>query len=426
MNEKNKKIAARIICLLFACFLLSAIELSARFLFPQKDNLSVILNVLKPDAALFWRLKPNLNTMFQGVNLKTDAWGFRVKDKGVKLKKDKDVVRIMCLGASPTFGWGIDVKEAYPAQLEKMLITRTGRKNIEVVNCGMIGYTSYQGVNFLKNEIIKFSPDVVTVSYGVNDLDKYRFYRNSRKSDREIGDENKPVVFLENIFERSRLFRALRKAVSEKKEQSISRPKDIRKLYSEKRRVSLQEYKDNLERIIDIADKNNIRLIFVKMKVGFPFDGVPVEESLEKATRRYIYDSFAFSEQGNYDNAISILNRAVKINPYSAKSFFYLGVNYSAKKMPDAGKKYFEKSKQMELFECAVLSCEYNRIMGESAEKYAIPIVDAAAMIDKVKQDSGQDLFLFPNHDFVHLNGLGHEFIGRDIADCIIEHKYLD
>ncbi|MCK4917225.1 MAG: hypothetical protein KAS51_03305 [Candidatus Omnitrophica bacterium] len=36
--------------------------------------------------------------------------------------------------------------------------------DIEVINAGIIGYTSYQGNLFFKNEILKLSPDVIIVS----------------------------------------------------------------------------------------------------------------------------------------------------------------------------------------------------------------------------------------------------------------------
>ena len=84
-------------------FLMVTLEAVARLIFPKEDKLEEILNVLEQDPVLFWRQRPNLEVMFQGVKVETNQLGFR--DTRNSYDKNKNVFRIVCLGASPTFGW---------------------------------------------------------------------------------------------------------------------------------------------------------------------------------------------------------------------------------------------------------------------------------------------------------------------------------
>lgn len=83
-------------------------------------------------------------------------------------KKSSFTKRIISLGGSSTMGWPLkDPSAPYPAKLEKML-QKDGNK-VEVLNAGVGGYTSFQGVKFLEEELLKWSPDAVTFCFGAND-----------------------------------------------------------------------------------------------------------------------------------------------------------------------------------------------------------------------------------------------------------------
>ena len=74
--------------------------------------------------------------------------------------------RIIALGDSNTFGWTVDDGANWPAQLQGLY--DAAGPGTEVVNAGVWGYTSFQGLRRF-NEIVRFSPDVVLVSFGGNE-----------------------------------------------------------------------------------------------------------------------------------------------------------------------------------------------------------------------------------------------------------------
>ncbi|MCX7648424.1 MAG: hypothetical protein N2Z60_07425, partial [Elusimicrobiales bacterium] len=88
----------------FFIFILSIflIELISRITY-KETYYDKIIKILTQDSALLWKTKPNLNTIFESVVLKTNSLGFRNHEISVKTKK-----RIIIMGASPSFGWGVD------------------------------------------------------------------------------------------------------------------------------------------------------------------------------------------------------------------------------------------------------------------------------------------------------------------------------
>lgn len=101
-----------------------------------------------------------------------DALGFRGPE--VELPKPPGTFRIVCMGDSTTFGvWNegfLQVRgfTSYPQELAALLATN-GYAHVEVINAGVLGYTSAQGVAQLLAQIVRLEPDVITVRLGNND-----------------------------------------------------------------------------------------------------------------------------------------------------------------------------------------------------------------------------------------------------------------
>lgn len=78
--------------------------------------------------------------------------------------------RILCLGDSITFGLDVDDNQTYPHQLEQILKqTTSAPSKPEVINAGVWGYTSRQGLIYLREKLLQFHPDLVIIEFGFND-----------------------------------------------------------------------------------------------------------------------------------------------------------------------------------------------------------------------------------------------------------------
>jgi len=137
--------------------------------------------IFEGDPLLLWRLKPNLNhAVWDYTVLSTNAQSFRA-DYPIG-RKEPGTYRIVCLGDSVTFGYRVPVVWPdkpteydpewlpYPMLLEKQLRAANPNRKIEVFPMAVPGYTSHQGLAWLRRDIGWLQPDLVIASFGWNDV----------------------------------------------------------------------------------------------------------------------------------------------------------------------------------------------------------------------------------------------------------------
>ncbi|MBE0545288.1 MAG: hypothetical protein IH623_28450 [Verrucomicrobia bacterium] len=147
------------------------------------------LEIYEPDARLYWRLKPN-QTCFTKVGRKPvriDSHGTRGTE--FTAQKPANTLRILSLGDSRTFGWGLSEAETYSVELGRLLqanldgelsstaaggeagsptagvnafTARAGRR-VEVINAGVNAWSYQQMLVFYRDIAVAWQPDVVIV-----------------------------------------------------------------------------------------------------------------------------------------------------------------------------------------------------------------------------------------------------------------------
>ena len=100
-------------------------------------------------------------------HVSTNSHGFR--DRELTLEKADTAFRIVCLGDSWTFGANVDQQHAYPQRLGALLDQRYPNASVEVLNLGVMGYTSRQGLELLRRTASDLRPDIVLIGFGMND-----------------------------------------------------------------------------------------------------------------------------------------------------------------------------------------------------------------------------------------------------------------
>jgi len=132
------------------------------------------------DPLLCWRLKAGLrNIWWDFTPVTTNAQHLRM-DRDLGAKKG---VRILVLGDSVTFGYRVPVahdrqqptqfdaaEKPYPALLAAALRAKISGRQTEVLPLACPGYTSGQGLAWLKRDIAKLKPDIVIACFGWNDV----------------------------------------------------------------------------------------------------------------------------------------------------------------------------------------------------------------------------------------------------------------
>jgi lysophospholipase L1-like esterase len=161
------------------------------------------------DPLLCWRLKANLRGIWWDYTpVTTNARHLRM-DREVGEKK---AVRVMILGDSVTFGYRVPTahdagkplefdatEKPYPALLEELLLAKFPGRDFEVLPLACPGYTSWQGLAWLKRDIEELKPDIVIACFGWNDV------RSAGLPDRITMPSSGAQVFVRRLIGNSQL-----------------------------------------------------------------------------------------------------------------------------------------------------------------------------------------------------------------------------
>jgi len=123
---------------------------------------------LSPNKKLVYELMPGIDMTFGHRTLKTNQDGMR-EERDYARTKPADGVRIVGLGDSGMFGWGVDQGQDYLSVLERRLRQELGESN-EVLNLAIPGYNSGQQVEMLRHRGLAYDPDIVVVGWCDNDF----------------------------------------------------------------------------------------------------------------------------------------------------------------------------------------------------------------------------------------------------------------
>ncbi len=238
--------------------------------------------IFEGDPLLMWRLKPNLHQAYWDyTTVSTNAQHLR-HDRPLQAK-ETGTFRILSLGDSVTFGyrvppvWPERPKDfnpdwvPYPTLLERSLRAANPGRKVEVITMAVPGYTSHQGLAWLRRDINNLRPDLITISFGWNDVSF------SDVPDREAIRTEWYVVGTRWMIVHSQAFAHITKWLRAK-QAAAARPQ--RPLA----RVSRQEYLNNFRQMVGLARANGASVVII----GAPYrdaDTNPPEAELMSSYR---------------------------------------------------------------------------------------------------------------------------------------------
>jgi lysophospholipase L1-like esterase len=158
------------------------------------------LLILKNDATLIWKNEPGVRRtyldVFSPVHTGRDriallrrfmpavpqefrsnpTWDVRINSDGYRGEEmsaapPPSTVRIACVGDSWTFGMPVGQDQTYPSRVAAWLRQEQPAARYEVENFGVLGYSSFQGLQLLRTRVLDFHPDIVVIGFGMNDSD---------------------------------------------------------------------------------------------------------------------------------------------------------------------------------------------------------------------------------------------------------------
>jgi lysophospholipase L1-like esterase len=252
---------------------------------PRVDNPFFMLvrvfeypDYFQKDHSLFWRLRPNIKEGTEFLvpgSYRTNSLGLRGAD--VSLPADNNRTRIACFGNSCTFGWRLQEKETYERQLEQKLNTQAAVTRFEVFNCGIPGYSTFQGLRMVREYLPILKPQIVTICYGWND----HWAAGFDIEDKDQRTAPQWVLNAQNLLSESHLYRSIKYLLLAKYEKTRQYQYDRQSVHH---RVSVDDFDLNLRDIIAFCRSNGARPILLTTPVGDIDPGVinPMEDYHER------------------------------------------------------------------------------------------------------------------------------------------------
>jgi lysophospholipase L1-like esterase len=284
----KRRLAYAAIIYLSFLLLLAAIEIGTRLTMSHVSSLDLFVvtaqqkaqvadakqsGIFEGDPLLLWRLKANLDhVVWDFTVLSTNADHLRSEQSSRSLGSEHPgMIRIVCLGDSVTFGYRVPVVWPdrpteydptwlpYPMLLEKELRAANPGQNIEVITMAVPGYSSNQGLAWLRRDIEKLQPDLLTVSFGWNDASF------SDVPDREAFRTNWPAVALRWLVDHSQAFAHathwLRAREASKRQAEHATQSQLRRRPVP--RVPQQEYLSNMLAIVNLARQRGTSVMVI-------------------------------------------------------------------------------------------------------------------------------------------------------------------
>lgn len=126
------------------------------------------------DDSIVYELRPGARGRFRGVPVAINTLGMRDAERG--LAKGTQTVRIVGIGDSLMFGWGVRQEESFLSLLEQRLNASSSQRSFEVWNLAVPGYNSVQEVATFAAKAERIRPDLVIVSWVGNDMELPTFF----------------------------------------------------------------------------------------------------------------------------------------------------------------------------------------------------------------------------------------------------------
>lgn len=325
---------------------------------PYETSPQGLWKILTYDPVTFWKGRPF--APLPGSDERLNARGLRGSD--FSTRKPLNVERIVCMGDSGTFGvvHHGDIKftydPTYSTEIERLLNDTPRRRKVEVVNAGVIGYSTLQGLRQLKHIIREWEPNVITIRYGVNDHGRLRFEHPPTAEPRNafvraVNDlllEQRSFQFLirtRDTMQRTALRRALAEATTPRAPAPASPAQN---------RVPLSEFDYNLRRLVTEARALGAQVVLLTAPLAPLVDEILTNQKFLEGAGYASYDDLVAAHH-RYEDAVRTVAADLRVA------------------LVDSSRRFAERG----------------------AEEF------------------------FTRYDLVHPNGEGHRAIARDLADLL-------
>jgi len=395
-------------------------------------------------AATFWVPDPELGARPRPNYRGPDEQGFGVRLSSLGLRNPEVEVpappgrtRVIAMGDSVTYGFAVAEDETYPRVLEAELAAR-GLTDVEVVNAGISGTTTYQGAVFLERDLLRLEPDVVLFAYMNNDRWESRGQVHTQEAIRAAYDGQRwPYVLhrfalgrvvnrfraggLDGVLQTPAARRVLAERIASRQAREVVLPpprplvpagpgdRRLERIAAFGRMVptvGLEQRRRLCDRVADLAQEHGFRLVFLNF-YDHPYMVAPLRRARERlelgdaeGAREALLDYFSTAPVPETSGG-RLMDFDLRANHDLATAYDLLGT-------PEAERSfYFPRSNFVR--KPLYLDVEVNGVASEVAQRRGVEVIDF--------DDLGFEAYI----DHIHLTPAGHRIVAARIADVLAE-----
>ncbi|WP_043600381.1 SGNH/GDSL hydrolase family protein [Solidesulfovibrio magneticus] len=132
---------------------------------PHPKFYSDLAGSLRPDVRAVARWHPDLPFLYT-----TDKQGLRNSVPPVAQANR----RILCIGDSYTFGFGVPDAQTFPSQLQMLLNSWPGPNRFQVVNAGVMGIGIIENLHYFQTKANRMPADLMVLQFNIYDIELLR------------------------------------------------------------------------------------------------------------------------------------------------------------------------------------------------------------------------------------------------------------
>jgi|GEM_PF-1794197 len=353
------------------------------------------------DGRLHWKLRPDVETTFRDVTVRTDHHGFR-SDEPVPGRRV-----VLCLGDSTPFGYRVGQQDPFPARLQTRL-NKTGGPGPEwsVLNAGVPGYTSHQIRRQAEELVPRWKPSVIVVCVGNNEAWPVE------RSDRQLDTDRAVTGRIVSVLSASRFL----VWAAEKIRREEPRPFIAPTLDHAVPRVSLDEFGENLRAIAQLARDSGARLVLLSPPVNLYWPPMRFNQFEGWEEWQALYTRLQELRGAGEGGKITELARAaLAAHPDSFYALWINGMVQTDLGDIDGGRELLEQAIEHHAFP---ENCRrsYRRVVARTAEEEQAAFLDVNELLrHQAKGPVPQALYL----DWCHPTAEGHGYIAEALAHIL-------
>ena len=220
---------------------------------------------------LLWEMVAGVRSEM-GVEVSVNTLGFRGPE--TTQTKPPGIRRVLLIGDSTVYGHGVEQEAIFASRLNESL-----GPSIEVINLGVPGYSTEQSLNLLDLRGWSLEPDLLVVASLWSDNNFDAFIDKDLLSERSAF-EHSPAAGVSRVLQRSALYRWMdwRLRLGPKAEAVNTVGWMLgRQPTGGFRRVAVNDYGTNLQRLVDLASAKGAQTTFLALAnsadLGAPMEG---------------------------------------------------------------------------------------------------------------------------------------------------------